>query len=286
MTKQASRSAFLKLAGVLALVYLFFLLILYTPVYQSIVLRPDYQGTLDYTATPILGIKPEDISIDSHGDKMHAWLFQVPKSKSIVLVHHGNAGNLLNRLFIAETLIKEKASVLLYDYRGYGKSTGQTSLNNILQDGLAAFDFLKSHYSYPVVINYGESIGSAVASFVDNQRKSAGLILQSGIASLPHVARDGMVMLSAYPDFIWPAPHLDNCALLSKSQTPLLLLHGSRDKLVPISNSDMLFASSASPDKSFIKLPDCGHNDVGIYDCAIYSKAIAGFVQNINVTSH
>jgi len=279
---QSRKSAFFKLACVLAFAYLFFLIILYSPLYQSIVLRPDYQPDLTYSPQPILGISPKETSIISGQSKMHAWLFPVPKSKTLVLVHHGNAGNLLNRLFIAEACIQAGASVLLYDYRGYGKSQGVAALENLLADGLVAFDFVKNNYQYPVVINYGESIGSAVATYVDSQRQANGLILQSGIASLPKVARAGIVLLSLYPDFIWPPPLLDDQTLLSQSKTPLLLIHGERDTVVPINNSSLLNTSAKAADKSFIRLPDCGHNDVGLNDRNLYLEAISSFIHKIN----
>lgn len=280
MAKRAVKTEFIKLACVLVFVYLVFLCLLYTPVYQSVVLRPDYQSAMTYAPEPIMGIVPQELTIESHGDKMHAWLFLVPNSKTLAIVHHGNAGNLLNRLDIANAFINAKCSVLLYDYRGYGKSTGTASLNSILEDGLAAFDYVQQ-FKYPLVINYGESIGSAVATNVDSKRQAQGLILQSGIASLPNVARNGIVLFSLYPDFIWPRPLLDNCSLLAKSKTPILIIHGSKDTLVPISNGDLLYACSKSPDKSFIKLPDCGHNDVGIEDCRLYLDAVTGFVRHL-----
>lgn len=282
MAKRAVKTEFIKLACVLVFVYLVFLCLLYTPVYQSAVLRPDYQSTMTYTPQPIMGVMPQELTIESHGDKMHAWLFLVPNSKTVAIVHHGNAGNLLNRLDIAKAFINANASVLLYDYRGYGKSTGIASLNSILEDGLAAFDSAKTHIHCPVVINYGESIGSAVATYVDSKCNAQGLILQSGIASLPNVARNGIVLFLLYPDFIWPRPLLNNCDLLAQSETPLLLLHGSKDTLVPISNADLLFACAHAPDKSFIKLPDCGHNDVGVEDCQTYLDTIKSFVDHLS----
>lgn len=283
MANRALKSQLIKLACVLVFAYLVFLFLLYTPVYQSVVLRPDYQPTVDYAVGPIMGVKPQDLTIESQGDKMHAWYFPVPNSKTIAIVHHGNAGNLLNRLEIAQAFINAHTSVLLYDYRGYGKSTGTASLNSILEDGLRAFDFARAEFKYPIVINYGESIGSAVATYTDSRRKADGLILQSGIASLPNIARNGTILFFLYPDFIWPRPLLDNCALLAQSTTPLLLIHGIRDTLVPVSNGELLYACAKSQDKTFVKLPNCGHNDVGVENCDLYSDAISSFVKHLNV---
>ena len=87
-----------------------------------------------------------------------------------------------------------------------------------------------------------------------------------------------MIFLNLYPDYMWPQPHFDNRILLSQSKTPLLILHGERDKVVPASDSQRLFDSAAAADKVFIKLPNCSHNDVGRYDAELFQKAIADFV--------
>ncbi len=258
--------------------YVVFIALMYSPVFTAIVLRPDRSISNRYGITEIAGTKRQECFFESHGSKLHGWLFQKPGGRAIVVVHHGNAGNIVHRLHIAEVCLKAGASVFLYDYRGYGRSEGTASIEGILEDGLAAEDYVLANCKLPVVINYGESIGSAVACYVDAKRKSAALLLQSGIASLPNVAKDGIFLLNIYPAFIWPQPQLDNCVLLAKSKTPLLLIHGMRDRIVPESNSKLLYDASIAADKALVKLPDCGHNDVGYYDLELYQKAVTDFV--------
>jgi alpha-beta hydrolase superfamily lysophospholipase len=253
---------------------------MYSPLYTAIVLRPDRNDSKLYAIDKILDGKREEYYFDSRGSKLHGWLFRKPGSTAIVVVHHGNAGNIVHRLHIAKACLTAGASVFLYDYRGYGKSGGTATISGILEDGLAAEDFILANLQFPVTINYGESIGSAVACHVNASGKANALILQSGIASLPHVAKDGVAMLNVYPDLIWPQPQLDNCLLLSKSKVPLLLMHGERDKIVPASNSGLLFGASAAPSKTMIKLPHCGHNDVGHFDPDLYQNAISQFVKD------
>lgn len=259
-------------------VYLCFLAILYSPLYQAIILRPDIASTAEYKQQKIDDVEAKDIYFRSQGNKLHGWLFEKPNAKTIVIVHHGNAGNIIHRLHIAKAALDSNSSVLLYDYAGYGQSSGTASLNGILSNGLDAFDFVRSNFKYEHILNYGESIGSAVASNVNDKRSADGLILQSGIASLPTLARDGMSFLNLYPDLIWPHPQFNNCLLLTKSKTPLLLMHGQLDKLVPYHDSEYLFKSATAGDKLLVKLPNCGHNDVGYYDADIYQKAMSEFI--------
>jgi hypothetical protein len=252
--------------------------LMYTPFYPTVVLHPDSKDSELYKLEKIQDAPREELFIDSHGDKMHAWLFRKPHSHILVIVHHGNAGNILNRVFLAKAFIQAGASVLLYDYRGFGKSSGKQSLNGIAEDGIVAFDYAKNNFKYPVLINYGESIGSGVACIVDSQRKADALVLQSGIESLPHVAKDGIMVFKLYPDNMWPQPQFDNGALLAQSHTPLLILHGEKDTMVPWKHSQHLFDVAAARDKAFIKLPKCGHNDVGFFDADLFQKSITDFV--------
>jgi fermentation-respiration switch protein FrsA (DUF1100 family) len=265
--------------GCYALVaYLLLWAVIYSPLYRMIVLQPDRQESSLYNTDKILGAKRQEFFIDSHGEKLHAWMFCKPGSKVLVIIHHGNGGNILNRLFLAKSFIQAGASVLLYDYRGYGKSSGELSPGYLPEDGLIVFDFAKNNFKYPITINYGESIGSGVACIVDKERKADALILQSGITMLPNVAKDGVAIFKLFPSFMWPQPQFNNCELLANSKTPLLVLHGERDKLVPCSHSQCLFDSAGTTDKAFIKLPNCGHNDVGYYDPDLFQKAVEDFL--------
>ena len=273
------RKELLKLGAYLIVIYLLLFALLYSPLYKAIILRPDGGTSQLYEIDKILDAKREEYFFESGGNKLHGWLFRKPGSDIVVLIHHGNAGNLLNRLFLAKAFIQAGTSVFLYDYRGYGKSTGATSLNGIIDDGLAAFDFVKTQFHFPIVFNYGESIGSGVACAVNSKRNANGLILQSGIVSLPKVAKDGVFFLNVFPDNLWPNPRLNNYAAVSQTRTPLLLLHGVQDKIVPISQSEALLSGAASPDKLLVSLPNCGHNDVGDQDAQLFQSTIAAFVQ-------
>jgi len=262
------------------------LAILYSPLYTQVVLRPSREQSELYKIYKMLDARREEYFFDSSGTKLHGWLFRNPASNTVVVIHHGNAGNLINRLFLANKFLHAGTSVFLYDYSGYGKSNGNADLIAILNDGVAAFDFVKDNFRYPIVVNYGESIGSSVACHVDANRSASLLILQSGIASLPKIAKSKLTFLTIFPDIIWPTPQLDNTVLLARSKTPLLLIHGDRDTLVPIGHSRLLLDSAAAPDKQLVTLPTCGHNDVGCNDAALFQQTITDFLKRHGSTWH
>ncbi len=279
--KTTIRKELLKFACYCGIGYVVLLAIMHSAVYTFMILRPDTNDSELYKVDKILDVPREEVTFESNGNKLYGWLFLKKGSKVLVVFHHGNAGNILNRLSFVKALIQAGASVFIYDYRGYGKSGGKSnSLDALHEDGLAAFDFAKTKCDLPVIVNFGESIGSTVACYVDSQRKADALILQSGLVSLPAVARSTFPIFTLYPDVIWPKPFLNNLELVSTSTRPLLLMHGLRDKLVPPQHSEMLLQADKSSDKKYVQLPTCGHNDIGFYDSELYQSTLNEFFAN------
>ncbi|MFX7139990.1 alpha/beta hydrolase, partial [Acinetobacter baumannii] len=93
------------------------------------------------------------------------------------------------------------------------------------------------------------------------QRKADAIILTSPFTSLLNMARQKNAFIRHMPNLALPRQHLDNVAVLRKSHPPLLILHGTEDTLIPISESEKLFESAAEP-KQFVRLPKVGHNDI------------------------
>lgn len=280
------RKGFLLLGFFVLASYLALLAVLYSPLYTSVVLHPDRGLDELYNTAKLLDVPREEVFFDSSGTKLHGWLFRKPGSDAVVVIHHGNGGTLVGRLLVATKCLEAGTSVFLYDYAGYGKSDGTSSVSGILNDGLAAFDYAREKFKFPIIINYGESIGSGVACHVDANRSASALILQSAIASLPAMGKEKVSILKIYPDVVWPQPQLDNKQLLARSKTPLLLIHGALDSLVPFGHSRLLLDSSASADKQLVTLPSCGHNDVGYNDPALFQETIAKFVARHRSTAH
>jgi hypothetical protein len=240
---------------------------------DTLVLRPKPPNK-SYEADPIAGIKKTSLFIPAKdGSKIHAWLFRLPHSTKLTIVSHGNAGNVSNRFYIADALVRAGSSALVYDYRGYGLSTGKPTIPGILEDGLTVYDYGRIYYPANEILLYGESIGTAVTCHIASQRPVAAVILQSGIANLPSVAKHLFLLLNIYPDFVLPEPHLDNAKLISKLNVPLLILHGRKDTLVPVENSEQLFSNAHEP-KKLVILDHCGHNDMGVQDTQLFLDSI------------
>lgn len=272
------------------IVFVFYMVIpcfLWSPVYQSIVLVPiEYQKDFYDKAISLTQIRPQDeFFSNKNGDKLHGWYYQVPGAHKLILMHHGNAGNIAYRNALANELTTRcGASFFVYDYRGFGKSKGIPSLSGLQEDGEAAFDFVTAKLGYAPkdIINYGESIGSGVAVPVTATRPCGGLILQSAVGSLPRVGRNAIAFLRPYPDFIFPQPQLNNIEAIKEVHAPVILFHGIPDTTVSYHDSEAIYANAQEP-KKLTLLKASGHNSVIGEDFNVFEKDVRDFLNKTSI---
>lgn len=275
----------IKLAFFAAYVVLLFYLIipafLWCPLYQTIVLCPFVCDEPAYKKVVAeCTIKPEDHYFQNEsGDKLHGWLFKKPGAQKLVLMHHGNAGNLSMRYMLANEVTACGASIFLYDYRGFGRSTGIPDLKGVLKDGQSANAYVtqKLGYAPEQVVHYGESIGSGIACEVAANNKSGGLILHSAVGSLPRVGRNVFAFLRPYPDFLFPQPQFDNVNKIRDIHAPVLLFHGMRDKTVSYHDSEAIYENATEP-KKLVLLKESDHNNCAGNDFQPFDAELRSFL--------
>lgn len=237
--------------------------------------------------------KKEDLYFTCRdGNKLNGWFFERPGSRQVVLFSHGNAGNMSHRTHKIKQILDLGASVLAYDYQGYGKSEGKPSLQGLIDSGCAAYDVLtrEKHYKPEQIILYGESLGTGVTTQIARRRPCAAVVLESAFLSPIALARGCVPLLCIYPSILWPGPNLDNLAYVKENHPQLLIIHGVQDKLIDVSNGKQLFAQAREP-KALALLPDCGHNNIGFeHDKNLYSSALRELLlkadQNAPLTSN
>lgn len=219
----------------------------------------------------------------ANGKLLHGTYFAKEGAKQVLLFSHGNGGNIAHRLPAVIHMLNLGASVLVYDYQGYGQSEGDPSVGGIVEDGIGAYDFLNKVKGWKPsqIIAYGESLGCAVTCQISKQREVAGVVLQSGFSSLPTAARDRFIWLNLFPDFTFPQPQLNNCEILAQSKVPLLLIHGEKDEILPIKYADQMY-KAATAKKQFIRLKHSGHNDVLNLDLKEYTAALGSFMKSLD----
>ncbi len=193
------------------------------------------------------------------GTKLHGWFVPHERPRAVVLFAHGNGGNLSHRAGVLRVLHDSLGvSVMIFDYRGYGRSEGTADGENILCDARAARAWLVERASTPPqqIVLMGESLGGAVAVDLAAADGARGLILDSTFSSLPEVAA------FHYPWAPTSLMHtrLDSAAKIANYRGPLIQFHGNRDRTIPIKFGRRLFDAANEP-KQFIVMEGHDHND-------------------------
>lgn len=216
------------------------------------------------------------------GRRLHGWMFINPNSDRVLLLHPGNAGDILGKLKFIRMLLETGASVFTYEPRGFGLSEGSPSVSSVCEDGVSAFDFLTETQGYKPdhVVLYGVSLGAAVATYVSTKRPASAIILQSGFSSLERIAKEQVPLLSIYPSWLFPRPSMNTASILARPHAPLLLLHGEMDQLIPISHSRRIFAGAANS-KQFVVCPHSTHTSIDPRDQKLFISTIAAFLHKL-----
>lgn len=242
------------------------------PLYNRIILQPSMSGNYDTSA--IAGIKKEDVLFPGKNGKLHGWYFANPIGKKVVLISHGNAGNISSRTALINLLLQTGASVFIYDYSGYGYSPGVPSVEQCCADADSAYDYLAraKGFNASSIVLYGESIGTGITCNLARKRQCSAVILQSGYKSLPSLAKEKMILFNVYPDIAFGGNQLDNLAFVKDKHPPLLLIHGKNDRVISPVNSEVLFQEASAP-KGIVQLNDAEHNDCCLH--ASYEMLVA-----------
>lgn len=240
---------------------------------------------LDWQENPFVDtVRAEDVYFDgTMGQKLHGWYFQKPGATFTVLLSHGNSGNITIRDRICEIILGASCSVFVYDYQGFGRSSGKPSVEGVCNDAEAAYDCLTSELGIDAgqVILYGESLGAAVSTYLSSKRPCAGIILQSGFASLKRIAGEHFPLLNIYPGALFPKPPLDSVAVLKMPHPPLLLIHGEFDPVINVRHSRALYEAAVS-EKTFLSLPNTSHADIWATAKSEVTAAIKEHVRKIS----
>ncbi|PWT98956.1 MAG: alpha/beta hydrolase [Candidatus Melainabacteria bacterium] len=284
LSRTNTRKMFINLMPLIPQLVVFYLVLspkVAMPLYNKLMFFPMKEG--EYDVKTVAGVSKEDCFFSSaNGRKLHGWYFAVPQARGTVLISHGNGGNLTWRVPLFEMFIRSKVSVFIYDYQGYGYSEGSPTVDNICEDGIAAYDFLVQKKNVPPseVILYGESLGGAVACYTAARKQSAGLILQSTFSSLPHIAGQKLLHLKLYPQFFYPQNTLDNVAVLKSPHPPLLIVHGLKDRIIPEGEAELLFQGACEP-KKIVRIAEASHNDLLSTYAPNLNQALSEFVESV-----
>ena len=236
-----------------------------------------YQPWGEITATPSrIGLSFEYISFEaSDGVRLHGWFIPAAKtSERALLFFHGNAGNISHRLESIRVFHELGLDLLIFDYRGYGKSEGRPTEEGLYMDGRAAFDFLVERGYFPDrIVVFGRSLGGAVAARISLEKAPGALILESTFTSLFDMARRvarlfpvRRLLRSEYPTE----------SIMAGILCPVLVIHSPDDEIIPFCQGERLYERITGP-KAFLEIKG-DHNGGFILTGEAYRKGLESFL--------
>jgi fermentation-respiration switch protein FrsA (DUF1100 family) len=242
-----------------------------------------------------VALKQEEVEFENEeGTRIHAWWFQAKTkvSKGTIVFFHGNAENLTTHFLNLSWLPEQGYSYLIFDYPGYGVSEGKPTPKSTVLTGYAAIRWVhKNKDSGPLII-YGQSLGGAIAfrSMLDikDEIPMKAIILDSTFLSYRSLAREkakeSWVTWLLQP-IAWLAM-TDEYApkdIGRRAPTPLLVIHGEKDRVIPLKFGEEIFRNSPEP-KIIWKIPNGTHGDVFWAHQLVYRKKFLDYLEGLNET--
>lgn len=207
------------------------------------------------------GLHFEDVWFTSaDGTRLHGWYVPHERPCAVILFCHGNAGNLSDRAGLMQILHdRVGATVMIFDYRGYGRSEGKPNELGVLADAQAARAWLAGRVGIAEkrIVLMGRSLGGAVAVDLAAHDGARALVLESTFTSIPDVAK---TMYPWLPLHLLVQTKLNSADKIAAYHGPLLQSHGTVDRLIPYKIGCRLFDAANQP-KQFIPIAGGDHND-------------------------
>ncbi len=240
-----------------------------------------YYPTRDVVDSPArLGLEFRDIFPETDdGVRLHGWYLPFREARQTVMIFHGNAGNIGHRVDWLAMLNSLGVNLIIFDYRGYGRSGGKPFEHGLYRDASAVHAWWLRNRSAgsQKLILLGESLGGAVAVDLAARIPVDGLILQSTFSSARDMARTILPI-----GFLQPliGIHFDSEKKIVSVACPKLFLHGNRDDIVPLRLGRKLY-DAAPPPRTFFEIEGAGHNDLIFIGGAAYLQRISSFLAEI-----
>lgn len=247
-----------------------------TPIVNQLICRPDLTSAPEGFTPADLGLEFESVSLRT-ADRvtLSTWHLPSPGARLSLLYCHGNGGDIRDWVHAAPRFVRRGVSFFIFDYRGYGRSEGRPSERGLYLDGEAAWQWLVTRFREEgsVASILGKSLGASVATHIAARGRPASLVLDSAFTSVREVAVN---LVPWVPSFLVPRLH-DSLSRIPELGCPTLVIHGQRDKLVPLDQARHAYQALQAP-KVMRIVSGAGHNDIDLYEC--YHNWVIAFLMN------
>jgi uncharacterized protein len=200
----------------------------------------------------------EHVLTTADGEKVIVWHVPAKPGHPVVLYFHGNGDFLAGFFGRFHDVIADGTGIVALSYRGYAASSGQPSEQGLLQDAAAAYAFTTARYGVERSVVWGFSLGTGVAVALAAEHPIAKLILDAPYTSTVELAG---ALLRVVPVGLLMLDQFHSDQRIKRVGVPLLFMHGTSDRSIPISLGERLFALANEP-KRFVRFPGGGHNNL------------------------
>jgi uncharacterized protein len=255
---------------------------------------------LYYYPTRQMHSNPKDYSLDyedvyfktSDDIKLNGWIFKsnLKESKGTIVQFHGNAENISTHYLSLVWLIRHGYNLITFDYRGYGKSDNNLSIDGIYNDSIAAIEFALKTFPNDRIIIWGQSIGGIIAAraLMEErfQDKISTFIIEASFSSYKKMAQNALASFW----LTWPIQHISNLLISDKYaikgkwkkllSDSFLVIHGTDDNIVPFKFGEEIFRNIKNP-KNFLKVTGGTHIDSMFVENGKYRNYVLDYLERI-----
>ena len=239
--------------AVSSVVLAYFIIILFVYFYQrNLLYHPSENNYLNDKIT----FSYEEIFIETDKKiKLKSWFIKKDLDKfKTILIFHGNAGNLFNRVYKLNELNKLDVNILLISWRGFSGNKGKPTEKNLYRDADESVKWLNNQGVISKnIILYGESLGTGVATELGTSNAFGGIILESPFTSIANAAK---IYYPYLPVSIILKDRYDSIGKIKNINTPIFIMHGKMDNIVPQQMGLELFEKANNPKYSYFPEDD------------------------------
>ena len=246
------------------------------------------ENSITFHPTGNLELNPADYGLDyreirltpgERGVTLHGWYFAPADGKApVLLVCHGNAGNISHRLEWLVPFLRRGWGALLFDYRGYGLSTGKPTERGLYKDAETAYEFLAGTEGLEPrrIVIFGRSLGGAVGTWLAARKQCGRLVLEGTFTSGAAISRRifGFIPLHLATRYRW-----NTARELEAVKAPVLILHGTSDSVVPFElGQDLVEIKPAGRKLEFVRVDGGDHLNLHLILGTGYYDTVERFV--------
>jgi fermentation-respiration switch protein FrsA (DUF1100 family) len=231
-----------------SVVLAYFIIILFVYFYQRNLL---YHPSENNYLNDKINFNYEEIFIETDKNiNLKSWFIKKDLNKfKTILIFHGNAGNLFNRVYKLNELNKLDVNILLISWRGFSGNKGKPTEKNLYHDAEEAVKWLNNRGAISKnIILYGESLGTGVATELGTSNAFGGIILESPFTSIANAAK---IYYPYLPVNIILKDRYDSIGKIKNITTPILIMHGKKDNIVPQKMGLELYEKANQPKFSY-----------------------------------